>query len=164
VFNSVRWGTSASTLYAADGQDTGAIFYTLSVDSGGTQISNNLSDAFSPFFARIHFDAPRARVYSDNGGIVNVVNATRAGDLGASSLIAIDSGLSRAWSVPQLPFSGSATLQLRSVNLQTAATIGTLTLPAVTGRPIRLIRWGMNGLAFNTEAGDVYLISGNFVN
>jgi hypothetical protein len=160
----VRWGTSASTLYAADGQDTGAIFYTLSVDSGGTQISNNLSDAFSPFFARIHFDAPRARVYSDNGGIVDVVNATRAGDLGASSLIAIDSGLSRAWSVPQLPFSGSATLQLRSVNLQTAATIGTLTLPAVTGRPIRLIRWGMNGLAFNTEAGDVYLISGNFVN
>jgi hypothetical protein len=26
-----------------------------------------------------------------------------------------------------------------------------------------MIRWGQNGLAFNTDAGQVYLISGTFV-
>jgi hypothetical protein len=33
----------------------------------------------------------------------------------------------------------------------------------VTGNPERLIRWGWNGLAFNTDGGQIYLIGGNFV-
>jgi hypothetical protein len=32
------------------------------------------------------------------------------------------------------------------------------------GNPLKLIRWGQNGLAFNTDAGQVVLIGGNFVN
>jgi hypothetical protein len=29
--------------------------------------------------------------------------------------------------------------------------------------PLRLIRWGQNGLAFNTEGDQVFVIAGNFV-
>jgi hypothetical protein len=33
----------------------------------------------------------------------------------------------------------------------------------MNGSPKRLIRWGQSGLAFNTDAGEIVLVGGNFV-
>jgi hypothetical protein len=38
-----------------------------------------------------------------------------------------------------------------------------MTIRNVTGNPLRLVRWAQNGLAFNTDGGQIYLIGGNFV-
>lgn len=48
-------------------------------------------------------------------------------------------------------------------NLTTRTLIASITIPNVTGNPQRLVRWGQNALAFNTDGGQIYLIGGNFV-
>jgi len=62
------------------------------------------------------------------------------------------------------PFnSGSVTIE--SFDLTNFTRLGSITIPNVTGTPLRLIRWGKNGLAFNTGgvgiSGQVYLIQSN---
>ncbi len=70
-----------------------------------------------------------------------------------------DSSLDRAFFVSQS--SSSATIQ--AFDLEKFNVIGSITIPNVSGFPLRLIRWGNNGLAFNTYQGPVYLIGGSFV-
>ena len=50
-----------------------------------------------------------------------------------------------------LTLSGT-TATVQSFNLTTRAAIASITLSNVTGNPLRLIRWGQNGLAFNTDS------------
>ena len=57
----------------------------------------------------------------------------------------------------------SPNITIESFNLTTFALASSVTIPAVTGNPLRLIRWGQNGLALNTDGGQVYLNGGNFV-
>jgi hypothetical protein len=48
-------------------------------------------------------------------------------------------------------------------DLKLFSIIDTITVSPVVGTPERLIRWGHNGLAFNTDGGQIVLIGGNFV-
>jgi hypothetical protein len=70
-----------------------------------------------------------------------------------------DSALNTAFFVSST--GGVATIQ--SFNLTTRAPIDTITIPNVMGDPTRLIRWGQNGLAFLTDAGQIFLVGGNFI-
>jgi hypothetical protein len=70
-----------------------------------------------------------------------------------------DSSLDRAFFISQP--SGTTTIQV--FDLAEFSLIGTITLPNVSDTPLRIIRWGNNGLAFNTSGGPVYLLGGNFV-
>ena len=61
-------------------------------------------------------------------------------------------------------------MTLEAFDLRTNALLGSVAIPGVTGTPVKLIRWGSNGLAFLTSSnqgpqqGDgVYIISGAFV-
>jgi hypothetical protein len=58
---------------------------------------------------------------------------------------------------------GPSTAIIQSFNLATRALIGSITISNVTGNPLKLIRWGQNGLAFNTDGGQVFLVGGNFI-
>ena len=70
-----------------------------------------------------------------------------------------DSTLSRAFFLS----SGSGSATITSFNLTNFVQVDSMTIPNVTGTAQRLIRWGQNGLAFNTDGGQVFLIGGNFV-
>jgi hypothetical protein len=65
---------------------------------------------------------------------------------------------------------GTDTYTIDSFDINTLAPIGTYTVQFVIGTPVKLIRWGTNGLAFNTEVktgstliAGVYLIQSSFV-
>ncbi len=162
-YATIQWGATASTLYSADGETTAFRLSVLSADANGLTLDNSYDKVFASFFRRIHFSAATGRVYGDEGSVVDPTNGAVVGSLGAAGLVTIDATLNKAWAIPQMPFSGNADLQIRAMNLTTFALIGTLTIPNVQGRPIRLVRWGSNGLAFNTEAGQIYIVSGTFV-
>jgi hypothetical protein len=58
-------------------------------------------------------------------------------------------------------------MTIESFDLRTNALLGSIAIPNVTGTPVKLIRWGSNGLAFLTsgtqepQQGDgVYIVSG----
>ena len=55
------------------------------------------------------------------------------------------------------------TLVLTAFDRQSFAPVGTLPIPNVVGRVSSLIRWGANGLAFNSTGGELFVIQTSFV-
>jgi hypothetical protein len=73
----------------------------------------------------------------------------------------VDSQQNAAYVLEQ-PFSGSnATID--KFDLTHFVKTGSITITGVNGTGRRLIRWGENGLAFNTSDGHVFLVGGNIV-
>jgi hypothetical protein len=50
-----------------------------------------------------------------------------------------------------------------SRHLTTNALVDAVTIPNVSGNPLRVIRWDQNGLALITDDGKLYVVGGNFV-
>lgn len=160
LYDSLQWGADASALYAANNEDTGFDFYVLAVDSDGVTLADDYTDTFSAFGARIHFDSGTGLIYSDDGHVVNPATGNPVGEYTVPVGVMVpDSTLDRAFFVSQS--SGTATIE--AFDLQRFSLIGSITIPNVSGYPLRIIRWGNNGLAFNTYGGPVFLIGGNFV-
>jgi hypothetical protein len=160
LYDSIQWGADGTALYAANNEDTGFDFYVLAVDSDGVTLADDYTNSFSGFGARIHFDSGTGLVYSDDGHIVDPSTGNPVGEYSVPvSVMVPDSTLDRAFFVSES--SGAATIE--AFDLERFSLIGSVTIPNVPNSPLRIIRWGNNGLAFNTDGGPVYLIGGNFV-
>jgi hypothetical protein len=159
LYDSLQWGSDATALFAANSEDTGFDFYTLTVNATGVSLSHDFSNVFASFQNRIHFDPGTKLIYADDGHVVNPANGAVVGAFNVSGLMVPDSTLNTAFFLT----SSSPNVTIESFNLTTFALVSSVTIPNVTGNPLRLIRWGQNGLAFNTDGGQVYLIGGNFV-
>lgn len=167
AYNSIQWGADASTLYANDSEDTGYSFYDFSIDAGGVSQGVAYPNALSPvFFSRIQYEPVTNRVYGSEGTVLDPATGARVGSFGDSGQVVADGALGKAWRTPdQLNISGVVgDLAIQSFDLKTFASIQSVTIPSVQGSVLRLIRWGTNGLAFNTDLGQVYILSGSFVN
>jgi len=160
LYDSIQWGSDASEIFAADNEDSGYDFYALSVNSSGVTLNQDFPGVFSGG-RRIHFDAGTKLIYSDGGEVINPPSGLPTGNLSISgpSAMVPDSTLNTAFIASQT--SNSVTIQ--SFDQTHFTLIGSITVPNVTGNPMRLIRWGQNGLAFNTSSGQVFLVGGNFI-
>jgi hypothetical protein len=164
LYTSLQWGSDATTLYAANDESSGFDFYALSVNSTGVVLTSDYPNTFSRFGNRIHFDGGTKLIYSDDG---HVVNPSTGGWVGTFLL----TGLAAPVMVPDSHLNvgffaaktGGWSVAIYSFNLSTFAPIGSIVIPNVAGNPLRLIRWGQSGLAFNTDAGKIVLVGGNFV-
>jgi hypothetical protein len=161
LYDSLQWGSDATTLFAANNEDTGFDFYTFAVNSSGVTLSQDFPAIFSSFRNKIHFDSGAKLIYGDEGHVVNPSTALPVGNFNTSGPMVPDSSLGAAFFVSVS--ANSATIQ--SFDLTHFTPIGSITIPNVTGGPVRLIRWGQNGLAFDTNGpgGQVYLVGGEFV-
>jgi hypothetical protein len=74
----------------------------------------------------------------------------------------VDAAANRAYFLTQ-SFFNTPTVTLQSFNLTTLALVDSMTISNVNGSIGRLVRWGQNGLAFNTSGGQVFLVAGTFV-
>jgi hypothetical protein len=162
----VQWGADASTLFAANSSSTAFDFYTLAVNAAGVMVSHDFPNVFTSPVKRIHFEPSKNLVYADNGQIVNPTTGTSTGRFLTplffeSALMVTDVAANRAYFITQQFSSGAVTMQ--SFNLTTLAAIDSLTINNVNGNIGRLVRWGQNGLAFNTSGGQVFLVAGTFV-
>jgi hypothetical protein len=164
LYDSLQWGPDATNLYAANDEDTAFDFYALSVNSTGVVLTSDYLNKFSSFSNRIHFDGGTKLIYSDDGHVVNPSTGASAGTFLLTGLVAPimvpDSNLNVGFFAAK---TGGSSVVIYSFNLSTFAPIGSILISNVTGSPLRLIRWGQSGLAFNTDAGKVVLVGGNFV-
>jgi len=164
LFGSIQWGSAATVLYAANNEDSGFDFYSLAVNSSGVTLSQDFKGVFDSFSNRIHFDAGTNLIYADEGHVINPSTGLPAGNFNAAGRVATDSTLNTAFIVG--PFS-SGNLTIASFDMTHFTPIGSITIPNIAGGPVRMIRWGQNGLAFNTAsigtAGQVYLVKTNLV-
>ena len=158
LYDSLQWGSDDTALYAENNEDTGFDFYILSVTSGGVVLADDFSNDFDEFGARIHFDSGTGFVYSDDGHVINPSTGGPVGQYSAgfNNVMVPDSTLNEAFFVDS-----SGTIQ--RFRPEEFSLIGSITIPNVSTTPLRIIRFGNNGLAINTYQGPVYLIGGNFV-
>ena len=173
LFNSIQWNGNATEMYAANNEDTGFDFYTIPVTAAGFGTVTDYGGLVAGFGESIHFDPVTQYVYGDNGTVINPTTGTQVGTFAASGLMVPDGTLNTAFFLGQFSTDGSNTYSIESFDLQKFTPIATVAIPNVVGTPTHFIRWGTAGLAFNTsigpagssgESGQVYLVSGSFVN
>jgi hypothetical protein len=164
LFDSLQWGADATTLYAANNEDTGFDFYVFSVTSSGVTEIKDYPSSFSTFGIRIHYDRGTQLVYSDDGHIIDPSRGLPAGVFAASGVMVPDSSVNKAFFLGQTSSqSGSQDFTIESFDLTHFTPIDSVVATNVSGSPLRLVRWGTDGLAFNTTGGQVVLYSGNLV-
>jgi hypothetical protein len=161
LFDSLQWGSDATALFAANYESSGGFdFYTLTVSSSGVSLARDFPNTFSSYSNRIHFDPGTKLVYADDGHVINPVTGQSVGQFIAAGPMVPDSTLNLAF-FAKIGNGGTVTIQSFDLTLFTPVT--SITVSGVNGLPKRLIRWGQNGLAFNTDAGEIVLVGGNFV-
>jgi hypothetical protein len=153
----LAWGADATTLFST-GQLSSDLFV-LSAISSGVAVSHDFAVGIGN--TRLHFDAGTKLVYSDTGRAVDPSVGTQVGTFNTSGLMVPDSTLNKAFFL--ISTFGSPTVTINSFDLTTFTQIDSIIINNVTGTPQRLIRWGQNGLAFNTDGGQIFLLGGNFV-
>jgi hypothetical protein len=158
-FSSTQFGATPDVLYGGDG-----VISTMSIDAAGVSLTSlaNFSQGSMP--ARVHYDA--GILYTDRGLAIDPVTSTQIGtyamepgEFGVAA--APDSSLNRIFFLIS-----DFTDVIRAYDLTTFAPIAEIPLSSVAfppNRPLRLIRWGPDGLALSTADGRILLITGPFV-
>lgn len=162
-YDSLQWGSDA-TVYANNNESTNFDFYVLKVSTTGVAQTKDYPNEFSYFGVTIHYDSGTKLVYTDDGYVIDPSNGNHVGAFQAAGLMIPDSTLNRAFFLGQTQFqSGTTNFTIESFDLTTFAPIAEIVVPNVQGYPLHFIRWGASGLAFNDDAGDVYILNSPFV-
>ncbi len=162
LFDSLQWGSDATALFAANNEDDNGDFYTLSVNSSGAVLDQDFPHTL--FGPRIHFSPDTTLIYCDDGHVINPSTGSAVGDFNVFGVMVPDSSLNAAFFLDQTQDQlGSQDFTIQSFDLTHFTAVDSIVVPNVSGNPLRLIRWGTNGLAFNTSTGAVYLVQSSFV-
>jgi hypothetical protein len=177
--SSICWNATGTALYSSFGSSATLPLGVFSVSSNGVQVAGS-SQAVQDM-GRIQCSALTGDVYGNYGQIFNPstndlsnrlpMNVVNGGTpAGQDTPLAVDDGLEMAWILGETLNSPAGQLTLAAFDLRTNALLGSIVIPNVTGTPVKLIRWGKNGLAFLTQSasgsqqgGGVYIVSGTFV-
>jgi trimeric autotransporter adhesin len=163
--SSIQWGAGNTTLLGAD--SSGNDLLVMPMDANGV---TGLHDFFSfAFSTRVHFNAATGLAYGNDGHVVDPATGTVVGSFAmglpsATNLMIPDSSLGKAFFLTQTQNAGLTTVTLQSFNLTSFALLNSMTIPNLKGTVQGLVRWGQNGLAFNTNQGQIVLLGGSFVN
>jgi hypothetical protein len=170
IYDSIQWGSDDTALYAANTESSSDDFYTLVVNPSGVTLASDYPNILlhnDGWAMNIHYDAGTQLIYDDNGSVVDPNTGQLLGSFTASptsqqGVMAPDSTLNAAFFVYQT----SVTYQLavESFDITKFTVVAQTQLSHVGSTPLRLIRWGENGLAFNLYgAAQIILVSGSVV-
>ena len=176
--SSLAWNSTGGSIYAAYSQNSTNPVLVLGVDSSGVKLNSSSQPAT---MGAIQYSALSGYVYGYEGNIFDPstntigtrlpVNVVAGGIFsGANTALTLDDSLGIAWILTNTAGSPSLQMTLEAYDLRTSALLGSVAIPNVTGTPIKLIRWGSNGLAYLTNGNPgsqqgfgVTLISGTFI-
>ena len=101
--------------------------------------------------------AATQRVYSEGGQVANPSTGAPSGVFQSSGPMVPDATTNTAYFATQQ----SGPTVIKSFDLTHFTPVSSITVPGVSGTVERLLRWGNNGLAFNTTGGQIVLMGGN---
>ena len=180
LINTIQWGADATVLYAAGNENNSGDLYELSVSNtlpnSGVTLVTDSPGIFPTPNLRIHFDRGNGLLYGDDGLVYNPALATQVGNFLSTGIMVPDSTIGDAYFVGQAAASaGTLNYLAQSFNLTSFIPGTTIPLSPLQGVPQHLIRWGTNGLAFNTKTvvgctvkpcagtGLLYILNGPYV-
>jgi hypothetical protein len=160
---SIQWGATPSTLYASDNESSSGSdgFVSMSVDTEGVHPAGSVLFPAATYTG-IHYDSITNRVYTDNGLVLDSTTGVQVGTFGSFdvAVVAVDGAVNKAFYLVPGTAGG---VSVHAYDLKTFALVGSLDLPDVAAFPSRIVRWGSNGLAFNSADGEVWIVSGAIV-
>ena len=167
--NVVEFSTSPATLYGISNEFFGFAYYKMSVATGGVSVTAGGPGVSAPVFEDIKHDS--GLLYTSSGVVVNPETGIILGTYlpgfyeGKTMAFVPDSKTGRIYFMNfQLGMNGAPpTTELRVYDLNTGNSWGALPIPGVTGAPIRMVRWGANGLAFATDRNELYIVQTSLV-
>lgn len=180
----LAWNSSGSEIFATFNDSDLDNLFVLSVNSAGVQLaqSNQLMTGSEGFtLGSIHYSALTGYLYAQGGSVIDTSKGTVVAGLPMGAvqggvvypphpLLTLDDNLGIAWTLVKTFQSPNQQFTIEAFDLRTDVLLGSIAIPNVVGTPIKLIRWGSNGLAFLTsgangpQQGDgVYIVSGEFV-
>jgi hypothetical protein len=171
--DSITWGADASVLYGTNNESSLGDFSIYAADAAGLHYERNAN--FVALGEHLHF--ANGRIYSDEGPILDIASETDVGniDLGfrdhtQSALVAVDSSLRKLFYLQITYPYGSQIVayKISTFDLDTFDPIDSITyIDQTIEKPrlkvMRFVRWGTDGLAFINRLGELYLLSGAFV-
>ena len=174
--DSIQWSADSTKIYGSN-SNTHYDFYLLDVSTNGLSVAADYPGVFAlPIgipAGNIHYDSTTSTLYNDNGVAINPSTGAVTGNFGLDALMVPDGALNYAYFIYQNAMKQNVTdYTIEAFNLTTFTPISSIIIPGVAGIPVKLIRWGTNGLAFltmnDTVGGTppvvgVYLVSGAFV-
>lgn len=170
----MTWNPDGVTIYGIYSGGS-ANLYELSVDSDGVQVAHDFSSQTGIYGNHaLQYVAATGYIYSSTGQVIDPTTGavvgtfptdTIQGGLSLSVMVA-DEALNIAYFLGQTEESGVyQEYALEAFDLTHFTLLGAIPISNVVGQPVKMLRWGTNGLAVLTNTGDheVYLISGAFV-
>lgn len=151
----VAYSASPSKLY---GGGSGGL-RTMTIDATGVT-----STTYSATSVGTHIKMSGGLVYGAMGLVMNPDTGVLLGTypLASSSEFVPDAAAGRVFYLTSDGFR-SHSFTIRAYDINTFLQVGSHTISGVTGAPMALIRWGVNGLAFCTSSGEVYIIQSALV-
>jgi hypothetical protein len=176
--NALLWNPNGQSLYGTGNSASGLYF--ISVDSTGIQLQTQPSTATA--LGNLHYDSTTGQLYSDSGSVLDPATGSVIGTFplntlqgglqaGGASVNPIpvmipDGKLNIAYFFGKTTFGDSRNSVLAAYDLTRLTLLGAVSIPNASARPLKIIRWGNNGLAIltgDTSSPNVYLVSGGFV-
>jgi sugar lactone lactonase YvrE len=163
--NSIEFGSLPSLLY---GYDTTSSGYPL-VKHEVTPLGLKQIYSANSLLSGDEFKFAGGRLYGGNR-VADPEAKTGVGTfVGGGGVIAVDVAAGRVYFLTGAQ--GISTAQITAYDINTFLPLGSITLPALTGRPITLLRWGTDGLAFcyrampndATSSSGIYLVQSPLV-
>jgi len=164
----LAWSPDGTTLYGGDDESGKANFI-----AGSYDLLSISTPVLIPSYAGLwsggamHVDAASGLVYADSStAVIDPGSGTQIATLPTSGVMVPDSSLDCAYMLAQTQTqidaaAGDWTLYCYSTADQTLTR--SIVIPAVNGTPTKMLRWGNEGLAFITDGGYIYFVSGQVV-
>jgi hypothetical protein len=145
----LEFSASPALLYCGSSN----VFSRLAVGSTGlTLLDSTTNTLISGSDRNLEFDG--GRVFTTGGRIFDPEAKTNIASVPYSGLVAPDSGSGKVFYL-----TGSAsTYNLVCLNFTNLQLAGSIAITNVSGTPASLIRWGVDGLAFRTTGGQIFLL------
>ena len=152
----VAYSASASKLYGAG--NFGGL-RTMTIDATGVASTTNTDTSVG---ARIKVAG--GLIYGSSGRVMNPDTGTLLGTFSDANSMAFvpDAAVGRVYYLNS-DFFNSSTLTLKAYDVNTFLPVGSQIISGVSGTPTNLVRWGANGLAFCTSAGEVYILQTSLI-
>jgi hypothetical protein len=164
----IEFGASASVLYGYDPNSFDLVRFL--VDSSGINSSTITKNLFPHAGNPLKF--LNGLLYTGSGQVVDPEAKTWLGKFvfNEAQLMAVDAPNHRVFYASST-FSNVGGVTIRAFDSNTFLPLGTITVPGIVNTPVSLVRWGVNGLAFNTvpaqfninEPSRVYLLQSKLV-
>ncbi|HXQ35313.1 MAG TPA: Calx-beta domain-containing protein, partial [Anaerolineales bacterium] len=142
----IEFGSTASTLYSYSSNS----LLKFTVDASGVTSLDSIGNLIIGFNNGLEFS--NGLLYSVSGRVADFESRILKGTFqgtGFANVLTVDAANNRAF----YAFSSGSDVVVNAYDTNSFLLVGSITLPRVDGDPINLVRWGTNGLAFNTGSG-----------